>query len=635
MLLLLALWACETALPAIPQAPPPPSPEVSALVTGLPATVSVSLPLGPGVSVVFVEGDLGPGPCHAALGGACLSVRSPRLLGRTTTDTAGLARLGFVVSRPAGSDLAVQAVVWAPRGARLTATRSGVVLAQDADGDRDGLINALEVAAGTDVARPDTDAGGVYDGQEVLVDHTDPLAPADDVGRETSCVGGVDDDADRLVDCADSDCAGQPACVEDCTNRVDDDRDRRVDCADTDCVGRPGCVEVCGNGVDDNRNGVADCQDPACPACVEVCGNGVDDDFDFAADCVDADCGCVEVCGDGADNDADGLADCGDVDCGCVEDCGNGSDDDRDLRADCLDDDCACVELCVEGVDSDGDGLSGCADTDCACGEVCGNGVDDDADGLADCEDAACTDLCVEDCDDGVDDDGDLWIDCQDEECWSAPGCEPDEVLAWVRAGTVRSYVRESNEWGSACWYNGHSESFDGTAEQVAGRVRVERDGRAETCDWRVDRVDMDEVHRVQFLSGSGGWGTCYAVHVDWDAVTRTGFRVAPGCGLDGSDFLPQQLKPAIVRPPGGQWSMSAGFEGKAVAQLPDGRSWYRGDLGLGVFADVRSYNWGDWVSRSSAVSRPLAPTMAFGVCDAGTPALVPGPDALTGECAP
>ncbi|MEM9557540.1 MAG: carboxypeptidase regulatory-like domain-containing protein [Acidobacteriota bacterium] len=49
------------------------------------------------------------------------------------------------------------------------------------DDDRDGLTNFDEVLLGTDPADPDTDGGGAPDGQEVLVDGTDPLDPADDL----------------------------------------------------------------------------------------------------------------------------------------------------------------------------------------------------------------------------------------------------------------------------------------------------------------------------------------------------------------------------------------------------------------------------------------------------------------------
>src|SRR5262249_27123398 len=45
-----------------------------------------------------------------------------------------------------------------------------------------------------------------------------------------------DNDGDGLIDCADSDCAGNPACkTEICGNCIDDDGDGLVDSDDPDC----------------------------------------------------------------------------------------------------------------------------------------------------------------------------------------------------------------------------------------------------------------------------------------------------------------------------------------------------------------------------------------------------------------
>ncbi|MEM1178273.1 MAG: hypothetical protein AAGM22_08020 [Acidobacteriota bacterium] len=49
------------------------------------------------------------------------------------------------------------------------------------DDDGDGLGNGDERLLGTDPTNPDTDGGGRTDGQEVLVDGTNPLDPADDL----------------------------------------------------------------------------------------------------------------------------------------------------------------------------------------------------------------------------------------------------------------------------------------------------------------------------------------------------------------------------------------------------------------------------------------------------------------------
>ena len=50
---------------------------------------------------------------------------------------------------------------------------------QDPDGD--GLDNLAEQTAGADPNSADSDGGGRTDGEEVLLDGTDPLDPNDDI----------------------------------------------------------------------------------------------------------------------------------------------------------------------------------------------------------------------------------------------------------------------------------------------------------------------------------------------------------------------------------------------------------------------------------------------------------------------
>lgn len=627
LLIFWALFACLSPPGSLERQPPPPQLKVSPLVAGEQATVHLDTPLGGGASVSFAIGRSGRGPCPPALGGACLGILNPALAGRTTTDAAGVAVVNFTVTAGRGDEVALQAVVLTPAGPRLSGVVSSRALDPALDNDADGLSNAAEVRAGTDPRLGDTDGGGILDGQELLVDHTDPADPADDVGHETWCLqSGTDDDRDRRTDCADPDC--DPICGEQCFDRRDNDLNGLTDCADPVCAAVAGCFEDCDNRVDDDRDGLRDCEDPDCPPCLEDCHNGRDDDLDLAPDCFDTGCRCVETCTGGGDEDADGLIDCDDPDCPCAERCDNNRDDDRDLQIDCLDPDCSCVETCADGVDGDGDGLSGCADPDCVCGELCDNGSDDDGDGLVDCEDAGCTDLCVETCHNGADDDGDQWIDCQDEECWSAAGCEPDAVIAWVRAGTLRASVQDARAIGSSCLSNFEDHSRQATAMNVAGRVRVEHGGRVETCDWRVDRATMRSASGFGFVSSSQQPWLCMVAEHEQQELRRAGFRVERGCGVTDSAFLPPHLQPEVER--GTSSSFMGPFVGTARARSPQGGLWYQGGLGVGLDQVVLSSGgWGDYFSRASAESAPLEPVAPWGSCAQGTPALVTSP---TGE---
>ena len=181
------------------------------------------------------------------------------------------------------------------------------------------------------------------------------------------CDNGVDDDANGATDCADTACAGSPACgpqPEICDDAFDNDLDGLVDCSDTDCSGAAVCIPV-----------------------PELCADARDNDLDTLIDCFDPDCAgdaaCLppaEVCTDGIDNDRDGLIDCSDADCtdalNCIpfpEVCTDGRDNDLDGNIDCLDPDCAAQIVCI------------------ASPEVCNDGRDNDLDGAIDCDDSQCT----------------------------------------------------------------------------------------------------------------------------------------------------------------------------------------------------------------------------------------------------
>jgi hypothetical protein len=98
--------------------------------------------------------------------------------------------------------------------------------------------------------------------------------------EETNCSDGIDNDGDGKTDCADSDCAGTPACpsAEICGNGLDDDNNGLTDCCDAACKGTAFCRENCFNGVDDDCNGLVDGDDPMCQRAFACGGAEIDPD---------------------------------------------------------------------------------------------------------------------------------------------------------------------------------------------------------------------------------------------------------------------------------------------------------------------------------------------------------------------
>ena len=261
----------------------------------------------------------------------------------------------------------------------------------------------------------------------------------------------------------------------------------------------------------------------------------------------DTDCqeDCPEICDDGVDNDDDGLMDCLDPDCTdvCEEDCSDEIDNDADALVDCDDPEC--------------DGL---------CPEDCLDGRDNDGDGLVDCEDADCIDeaTCVEDCNDGEDNDRDGLTDCEDDECWGQE-CHPEGVQSTVTSGllnitSVGTYMlRHERTCGP---YASWDADFGGVAEGVKGTVRTKATGQSEwnTCDWSVDTVSIGSTMHYQSSTGTSRTLT---------PITRNNFQVEEGCQLDGSWFLPQDVRFIPPNPVG---------KPEAV-YLEDRRVWFGGEV--------------------------------------------------------
>ncbi len=284
---------------------------------------------------------------------------------------------------------------------------------------------------------------------EMAACQADTCAPIAEV-----CDNGMDDDQDGDIDCADSDCAGDPACStgnEICDNGVDDDSDGDVDCADSDCANAPACSQLtetaCGDGQDNDSDGDVDCADsdcasyPACGGsgwtcgetwtCVENCGT----DYTCMQDCQDNACASGQA-------KAQDLLDC--AQSACLMSCFGGLGDPScqqciisscptEYQA-CMNDTCTPVaEVCDNNLDDDQDGDVDCADSDCSgfagCGaEVCDDGYDNDGDGDVDCADGDCAGdpACTaspEVCDDNIDNDNDGDTDCADSDCTGDPAC--------------------------------------------------------------------------------------------------------------------------------------------------------------------------------------------------------------------
>ncbi len=287
-----------------------------------------------------------------------------------------------------------------------------------ADADGDALPDEVEAGFGTEPEEADTDGDGRTDGEEVLIDGTDPTTP-DGCDPTPETCNGIDDDCDDAVDeDLQRGCYPGPAG----TSGVGRCRGGQQVCGDGVWGACAGAViptdEVC-NGADDDCDGAIDEGNPggggACDTGgVGACGAGALTCVGGRQECLQVSAPSAEVC-DGRDNDCDGETDEGQRSCGvgmcfrevpvCVDGhpnpCVPGQPAPADDVCDGLDEDCdgradedyegsvtTCGEgvcfregaaVCVDGVPQESCTPGAPGPNDAAC-----DGLDEDCDGATD-----------------------------------------------------------------------------------------------------------------------------------------------------------------------------------------------------------------------------------------------------------
>ena len=148
-----------------------------------------------------------------------------------------------------------------------------IYVLQDQCNEASCIDGATDASVATDQVTFFANAGTTY---YIVVENFDGQGGSFDLGFIDNtggcledCDDGIDNDNDGFIDCADSDCFGDPLCVNVetiCDDNIDNDGDGPVDCLDSDCFGNPACVvEDCCNGVDDDGDGRTDVFDSECP----------------------------------------------------------------------------------------------------------------------------------------------------------------------------------------------------------------------------------------------------------------------------------------------------------------------------------------------------------------------------------
>jgi cysteine-rich repeat protein len=163
---------------------PPPLPvtmTATPFVSGSTLTIRVTgQPPGTVMNLIVGTNIAAPGLCPPPIAPTCLDLSAGFTnLGTATTNAAGVAQ--FVINTPAALPPRAEFQAYGARAGTYYLSNSVLLTSYvgTADADNDGLSNAQEIQAGTDLLNPDTDGDGLNDGGERAAG-TDPRDPDSD-----------------------------------------------------------------------------------------------------------------------------------------------------------------------------------------------------------------------------------------------------------------------------------------------------------------------------------------------------------------------------------------------------------------------------------------------------------------------
>jgi hypothetical protein len=139
--------------------------------------------------------------CPPEISPGCLDFGPAILFGSATADDEGVAVITRFIRRNFSlNQVRFQAGV----SSGTNAVTSEVIVRTTVDpasndADNDGLVDSVELNNGLDPLNPDTDGGGRTDGQEILIDNTDPLSADDDLAGGDADGDGLSNDVERSL----------------------------------------------------------------------------------------------------------------------------------------------------------------------------------------------------------------------------------------------------------------------------------------------------------------------------------------------------------------------------------------------------------------------------------------------------